>query len=224
MKSAWNHIPSQHFDCGDVVTQVRSTGAGQRTDLPSSTLTYSYNDSGEKIHTSTPVGAFSYARDAAGRLVGLTNNYGKTFNFRYDLNQRLTEITSPAAITSFEFDSVGFNTKINHSRRSGAVIERFIYGRDLVGNRVTKTTTQGQSSYAYDQQYQLVQSITPSLPQENFSYDPIGNRVSDNNSTYVYDASKQELREDYKYLYQYDGNGNLAMKQVANKGLMPHEK
>lgn len=116
-------------------------------------------------------------------------------------------------VTNFEFDSTGFNTKINHTRRSGAVIERFIYGRDLVGNRLTKTTTMGTSSYAYDKQYQLTQAITPSLPQEDFVYDDIGNRTQDNSSSYSYDSSKQELREDHRYLYVYDANGNLFSKQ-----------
>jgi RHS repeat-associated protein len=203
----------QHFDSGDVIKEVRSIPVGTRGDLPPSTVKYIYNDAGEKVQTQTPVGNYSYGRDAAGRLRTLTNNEGKVFNLNYDLTQRLTSISGPSVVTSFEFDSAGFNTKINHTRKSGATIEHFIYGKDLIGNRLTKTTTMGTSSYSYDKQYQLTQAITPVLPQENFVYDEIGNRTQDNNSSYSFDSSKQELREDYKFLYSYDANGNLFSKQ-----------
>lgn len=58
----------------------------------------------------------------------------------------------------------------------------------------------------------------PKLPNENYSYDEIGNRTSDHKSNYRYDATKQFLEEDYKYLYTFDVNCNLTSKQ--EKGLV----
>jgi RHS repeat-associated protein len=206
----------QHFDGGDIISQVHSYGIGNGTDLPNTALSYSYNEVGERIGMATPKGTFHYGRDAAGRLRNITNHKGEVFSMKYDLNQRLKEISSPAITTSFTFDSTGFNTQINHARKSGATIEKYIYGKDEVGNRISKTTSSGTSTYSYDKNYQLIKSVTPRLPDENFSYDSVGNRISDSNSTYAYDSSKQEVQEDYKYLYTFDANGNMTSKQEKN--------
>lgn len=58
----------QHFDGGDVISQVHSYGIGNGEDLPETTLEYQYNDVGEKIGMVTPKGTFQYGRDSAGRL------------------------------------------------------------------------------------------------------------------------------------------------------------
>lgn len=65
---------------------------------------------------------------------------------------------------------------------------------------------------------QIITASFPKFPNENYAYDEIGNRVSDHKSNYRYDATKQFLEEDYKYLYTFDVNGNLTSKQ--EKGLV----
>jgi RHS repeat-associated protein len=47
---------------------------------------------------------------------------------------------------------------------------------------------------------------------ETFSYDSIGNRISDQLGSYTYDAFSQQLTEDWQYNYTYDNNGNLIAK------------
>lgn len=44
------------------------------------------------------------------------------------------------------------------------------------------------------------------------SYDSLSNRTSDSNSTYLFDESKQLIKEDYKFQYVFDPNGNMTSK------------
>lgn len=101
-----------HFEKGDMISRVHSYGVGDRTDLPNNTISYSYNSSAERVLMETAKGAFSYQRDSAGRLRQVINHKGETFAFKYDLNQRLKEVSSPVSITSFSFDTTGFHTYI----------------------------------------------------------------------------------------------------------------
>ncbi|MFP5387571.1 MAG: RHS repeat domain-containing protein, partial [Bacteriovoracia bacterium] len=95
--------------------------------------------------------------------------------------------------------------------------ESFIYTRDQIGNRTSITTTRGSFSYSYDNENQLVSASHPEADAlhalETFSYDSLGNRLSDNQGSFNYDDKKFRLDEDYKYLYVYDLNGNLTSKQ-----------
>jgi uncharacterized protein RhaS with RHS repeats len=203
----------EHFDGGDVISKSHSYGIGDGADLPNTLIQYGYNQMGERTSMISPVGTFQYGRDAMGRLKSITNHKGEVFSMSYDLNQRLKQITSPATITAFSFDASGFNTQIQHTRKSGAIIDKVIYGRDDVGNRISKTTNAGMTTYEYDKNYQLIKATSPVLPVESMTYDDLGNRLSDSNSTYLYDETKQQIQEDYKYLYSFDQIGNMTSKQ-----------
>src|SRR5690606_34155980 len=143
------------------------------------------------------------------------------FIFYYDGANRLTEITRPNGVNStYSFDNNSFLREISHLK-GGNLIEKFIYTRDEIGNKLTLTSSRGVATYSYDNENQLIASTHPEADAlhalEEFNYDSLGNRTSDNHGSYSYDDKRHRLEEDWKYVYVYDLNGNLTSKQ--EKGL-----
>jgi len=76
------------------------------------------------------------------------------------------------------------------------------------------TDNHGTHTYTYDDVYQLTNATHPQAynPNESFTYDPVGNRLTSHlSSAYVYD-NLNRLLEDDDYTYTYDNNGNLVSK------------
>ena len=94
------------------------------------------------------------------------------------------------------------------------------YTYDGDGNRLSMTTQDGTNSYGYDNLNRLISAAHPPstfLPflNESFSYDAVGNRLSDASITgYSYNAAN-ELTSNSSFTYVYDNNGNqTSVKSV----------
>jgi len=87
-----------------------------------------------------------------------------------------------------------------------ATVHSYRYTHDTIGNRTSMTDTSGAHNYAYDELYRLIEATHPTMPTEEFSYDPVGNRMG----TTVNAANR--LLDDGSYTYAYDNNGNLTGK------------
>ena len=61
-------------------------------------------------------------------------------------------------------------------------------------------------NYTYDPTYQLISADHTNIPDETYTYDPVGNRL-----TATVDNANR-LTEDANYTYTYDNNGNLIQK------------
>ncbi|MFP5386042.1 MAG: RHS repeat-associated core domain-containing protein [Bacteriovoracia bacterium] len=193
----------------------------QVLDIPTNTISHSYNAAGKRIGLSSSFISFSYSYDNSYRLIGAANSKGESFSFGYDSANRLVSITRPNSITTTNtFDANSFLTQILHKNSSGT-LANFDYTRDAIGNRSTMTTKFGTHNYQYDDEGQLIAASHPeasALHQlEKFTYDDLGNRLTDNQGSFSYDDKKYRLEEDYRYIYAYDQNGNLVTKQ--EKGL-----
>ncbi len=83
----------------------------------------------------------------------------------------------------------------------------------------------GQSTFTYDAIDQLTAALRPPsapVPDESYSYDAVGNRVSSHRSTtHAHDAANR-LTEDDHYFYDYDLNGNLSAR-VSKTGTLVEE-
>lgn len=193
----------------------------QILDIPTSIQTQSYNAAGMRVGLNSAFGSYSYNYDNSYRLIGVSNSKGESFSFGYDQANRLVSISRPNSITSTNtFDANSFLTQILH-KNSSVTISNFDYARDAIGNRSSMTTKYGKHDYQYDDEGQLLSGSHPeadALHQlEKFTYDDLGNRVTDNQGSFNYDDKKYRLEEDYKYVYAYNQNGNLVTKQ--EKGL-----
>ncbi|HXH76167.1 MAG TPA: RHS repeat-associated core domain-containing protein [Bacteriovoracaceae bacterium] len=208
---AYTEIGGKHL-----VSSVTSTSE----DFPARTLEYQYNQLGIKKSTVTPYGTFNYGHDASNRLTSVKNHLGETFTFSYDSASRITQIARPGSFTSLAFDKNSFLTSMIH-KRGDMTISSFAYTRDALGNRTSMITGRGIASYGYDQELRITSvsntEISSADQKETFAYDNLGNRLSDQHGSFVYDSKSQRLVQDYRYDYYYDNNGNLTKK--AERGL-----
>jgi RHS repeat-associated protein len=85
---------------------------------------------------------------------------------------------------------------------------------DNAGNRTAKTDqrTAVATSYGYDNIYQLLSATQGATTTESYTYDPVGNRLTQNGSaTWSYNPSN-ELTSRPGVTYTYDNNGNTLTK------------
>ena len=107
-----------------------------------------------------------------------------------------------------------------HYQKSGTTVKRYQYRYDKNGMRDTMIDNDGVHSYAYDALYQIVEATHPTVqnPLEQFSYDSVGNRMTDlTHSAYQYNELNQ-LLEDDSCVYRYDLDGNMTAKIDKNAG------
>jgi RHS repeat-associated protein len=126
--------------------------------------------------------------------------------------------------TDYSYDKAGQVTAIEHTQRKAKKPFAFAeYAYDKAGNRTAMKDADGQSNYAYDNLYRLTQaahSDGKTTSTETFSYDAVGNRLSDDKiQDYRYDAANRML-ENSKFVYTYDKNGNLTGKVSPETGEM----
>jgi RHS repeat-associated protein len=90
------------------------------------------------------------------------------------------------------------------------------YNYDKMNNITNKTTEHGDYAYDYDDIYRLVDADNPTLDDEVFAYDPVGNRLTAQGvaGTWNYNDNNELLGYD-NVSYEYDVNGNMTQKTVG---------
>ncbi len=126
---------------------------------------------------------------------------------------RRTWLSRPNGLnTSYTYDVAGQLKTIDHTG-----IGLWQYHYDAVGNRTQRSTPTGTHTYAYDATDRLTSATHPTGPVETFTYDPVGNRLTDATASYSYDAAHRLLSKT-GVSYTWDANGNLTTKTVKGKG------
>ena len=89
----------------------------------------------------------------------------------------------------------------------------YAYNYDRMDNIVSKVTEHGEYAYGYDDLYRLTGADNPTLADESFTYDAVGNRLtsSDTTGTWAYNDNN-ELNAHNDTSYEYDDNGNMIQK------------
>ena len=86
------------------------------------------------------------------------------------------------------------------------------YVYDNAGNRTSMTNDAGTHNYAYDAIYRLLQATHPAPPTEQFTYDSVGNRLTDGlGNSYFYNNSNRLLNYNGD-TFSYDANGNTTSR------------
>ena len=87
---------------------------------------------------------------------------------------------------------------------------------DEVGNILQKTTEHGNYTYGYDVVSRLLTADNPVLNDESYTYDDVGNRITDSSvsGSWSYNLNNELLGyEDVEY--DYDENGNLTEIRIG---------
>ena len=203
---------------------------------------YQYDDLYRKIMERVDYGAFSLGHSYGYYKNGLKKSFtgpdDVTYTYAYDNNNQLAEVIIPT-VGSITYNSYTWNRPASISLPGGTqkqytydplmqvksimvtdqgqnTLMDYKYTYDRMSNIITKNTEHGIYSYEYDNTYQLTAADNPTLPDEVYTYDPVGNRLAsaDVAGGWDYNANSQ-LLEYGDTVFEYDANGNTIKKIVG---------
>jgi len=137
----------------------------------------------------------------------------------------------PVTHTFFDYDCLGCPHRMSDiEHRNGvdnSVVHDIQIQRDPAGNISQFDDAEGTHDYTYDDVYRLTGADHPSggsQPDEFYTYDAVGNRLSAHLSTsynysYLLGDGGNQLSQDDQFDYEYDNNGNLILRTESSTGL-----
>lgn len=169
-----------------------------------------------------------YGYDRDGRLKRLTDGSREVL-YRYDEEGRLSEKQYPGGISShYGYDRMGRLSSLVHQRK-GEILERYDYGYDQIGNKISIQKSRDGSlyQYRYDPLNRLIEVQKDHHSLRRYKYDAFGNRIwqeaGEDRIHYTYNAADQLIQIEGKgptEIREYDRRGNLTAvkrgKKVAN--------
>jgi RHS repeat-associated protein len=224
------------------ITPIPALGAGQVafTDgpLPNDTITFGYDEVGRRVLTAINGVASSSAFDAGGRVTSVTNALG-TFNYAYDGNSfRETSQSYPNGQVTDRTYADNLHElrleRITH-RRGGTPISQSIYNHDVVTGQITSWSEQSgtEAPDIYDFGYDAVDQLTSATVSQgtsvlrtfNYTYDPAGNRLSEQidatTSHFSYNALNELTSSDVPSgnaaTYEWDAENRLTRLSAGNQ-------
>jgi len=203
--------------------------------------TYGYDNAYRKTSEIVNYGPFqktySYTYYNNGMKKTFTDPNGTTYTYTYDTNNQLTGIQIPGT-GSITYPSYTWNRPASMTLPGGSTKEytygplmrvnsitskdpgqnplmNYHYTYDKMDNIVNKSTEHGEYAYGYDDLYRLASADNPIQDNEEFTYDPVGNRLTsaDTTGTWTYNDNN-ELNAYNDTSYEYDDNGNMIQKTV----------
>ncbi|QOC21580.1 RHS repeat protein [Wenzhouxiangella sp. AB-CW3] len=198
---------------------------------------YSYDALGRKSAETVNYPDFSKTHEktwhANGRQASLTAPHGTTYNFSWDEADRLQSVVIPGegviAYSEYQwhqpariefpggtvrentFDGLQRHTGIRVTNESEQTLMDYAYTWDETGNITEKATEHGPYRYDYDDIDRLVEAEYPTFDPEQWTYDPLGNRITDartGEQEWEYNDNN-ELLSSVEYTFEYDDNGSL---------------
>jgi len=188
------------------------------------TISYGYDASGNRISMTTPEGeVIQYAYNNANFMTIVQLSSGKGISYTYDALGRVTKRDySGGVYATMTFDNAGCLVDISYKKGDGTPIYTQTNVLDNMSNIVQKTTETGATSYTYDKTYQLTAADHPVMADEQYTYDPMGNRLNSadfNDWTY---NNRNELQTYDGVTFTYDANGNTISKTDASGTITYH--
>ena len=206
----------------DALSRLQSSSTSGSPIQPDVNLTYTYDlNNNRKTMTDSISGTTDYVYDALNRVTLITNPSSLPVTFSYDVLNRLTQTTfTNGVVSSQTYDAKSQISSVVHSLGANTN-SSFDYSYNGVGIRTSLNTTRSNVtvnntlSYVYDNIFRLTLATNPllSTPDESFSYDTVGNRLTKQGQTTqsVFDDANR-LLEDENFIYTYDLNGNMISK------------
>jgi RHS repeat-associated protein len=176
--------------------------------LPNDTITYGYDELGRRITTAMNGVASTMTYDTAGRVTGETNALGM-FTRTYDGSSgRVVLETFPNGLTAERsYASVVEDKELQRIiHKIGALpISEFLYSHDHARDRIVNWSQQAGAqsplvhSFGYDAVDQLLSaSVTNAgalVDSFAYTYDPLGNRLAEQNGVSIYTATYNGLNQ-----------------------------
>ncbi|HWN08496.1 MAG TPA: Ig-like domain-containing protein [Pyrinomonadaceae bacterium] len=180
-------------------------------------VSYNYDATGNRTKLKLNGATYAtYTYDAVNRLTNLADSANQNFPHSYDDVNRLTARSAPNGVTSsYTYDGLRRLTALNHSTGAGTLIGNQYQYNDA--NNITNwTNASGNHAYGYDLVNRLSSATNSAQPNENYSYDGVGNRTTSHlSASYSYQPFNK-LTSTAAASYTYDNNGNLLSKTDAS--------
>jgi RHS repeat-associated protein len=176
-------------------------------------ISYNYDTAGNRTKLKlnrAPDATYTY--DAVNRLTNLADSANQSFPHSYDVVNRLTARSAPNGVTTnYAYDGLSRLTALSHMSGANTLIGNQ-YTYDDANNISSWGNTSGNHAYGYDLVDRLTSATNSAQPNENYTYDAIGNRTASHISgTYNYQPFNK-LTSTATASYTYDNNGNLLTK------------
>jgi RHS repeat-associated protein len=211
------------------ITAVNATNPATSLSIPvvSAIATFPFGPRNSLTYGDGAVEVRGYDLDY--RLTNLASSWGsplQNLSYAYDANDNVLSITD--GVTPGNSQTFAYNN-VNRLNQAAGGYGGLAYTYDLVGNRLTQTTTIGSASstqtYGYDAaSNRLLQTTLPgSTPPHQFAYSPTGNVVQDLRSGAPYTLSYNQANRLAGFAnggntvgaYAYDAFGQRLTKTVS---------
>lgn len=206
------------------------------TDYSGRMVRYDYGIMGERKSIIYPDGKkVNYYVDNIGRLSTITDG-DDTYHYYYDQCSRLIMKQFPnGLVTTYGYNDNGKLMELIH-RQDTAILERFTYKYDLLGNKTTiikerkgMPEESGIYNYDYDKIGRLIEVRKDGNKLREYEYDSFGNRTclkeKEKVTGYCYNSMNQVTKKEIIYdempleqfIYKYDKRGNLVQVEQNNR-------
>jgi RHS repeat-associated protein len=176
---------------------------------------YDYYKNGMKKSFTGPDGAaYQYTYDDANQLASVAIPNQGSITFSSYLWNRPTAVVLPGGSRrEYSYDPLMRTQTITVKDPLQNAIMGYTYAYDKMDNIKGKATEHGPYAYDYDELYRLKTADNPTISDEAFTYDAVGNRVTSAGVTgsWNYNANN-ELSEYDGVSFEYDANGNTTRK------------
>jgi len=204
-------ITSASYDYDDLYRKTSETvNYGPFT----KTFHYDYYDNGLKKSFADPSGVtYEYTYDANNQLASvMIPGQGAITYTSYKWNRPETVNLPGGTNKEYQYDPLMRVKQITSRDPAQNVLMQYAYAYDKMDNITGKDTEHGSYAYMYDDLYRLTTVDNPTLADEGFTYDSVGNRLMENGVTgeWTYNTNN-ELQSYDDVSLEYDDNGNTGI-------------
>ena len=200
-------------DGNNRITEVRKDSAVQ--------LIYTYDATGN-IETVADSEGFvtGYTYDKSGRMETVTFD-GRTTIYAYDLSGNRESVTYEGGVKEeYTYNRNNRLLTLTNKKPNGAIISKYSYTYDIIGNETSKTDNFGTTYYTYDKAGRVTKVETPGKT-TLYTYDNAGNRqslaetyTSNQSSGFVDGDTGEDIEYIIKTSRYFYSNTNHLMKLV----------
>ena len=188
-------------------------------------LTHTFDPVSNRLSTLDPDnGRTSWSYDQQNRIVGIANPFAELTTIVWDaLDREQRKTLANGMVVSHTFDVAGRELLLENRKADGTGLAVFTNTYDPVSNRLSVIELDGTlCTFGYDPTYQLIneQRSGPNAYNTTYLYDPLGNRLSKNDSGQVTNYQYNQANEltlttppaGAPTTATFDANGNLALE------------
>lgn len=185
------------------------------TDVFGQVIDYNYDPNGNRTKLTLNAATLAtYRHDAVDQLTRIIDGAGAATNYTYDTTSKLTSRRLPNGIlTSYSYDDMNRLTRLLNAK--GAVTVADYQYQHSTASQITQIAEPTNTkSYGYDAVDRLTTAsyTNPIQQNENYAYDPVGNRTGSHLSASYSHQPFNRLVSTAAATYSYDTNGNLISK------------